>query len=171
MSAAAIAIVSVTTVHTAQRPQPAATTTAAVAISEAECTAAKLTESIAASRIGEPVRAVTLEAPVWVPAANTAPAHCRVDGSFLPVDTSATARPINFRVLLPRRGIGGRCRWAGGGINGVIPQLAGGDGPGSAPLIARGIATYGSDSGHQIAFGRRGGRPRRDRTTGRSMTR
>jgi feruloyl esterase len=42
-------------------------------------------------------------------------------------------------------------------MNGVIPPLAGGP-PGSPSLLARGFATFGSDSGHQAAFGR-GGRP------------
>ena len=48
----------------------------------------------------------------------------------------------------------------GGGFNGVVPNLTGGAGPGSPSLLARGMVTYGSDSGHQAAFGppgRRGG--------------
>jgi len=47
----------------------------------------------------------------------------------------------------------------GGGLNGVIPNLTGG-GPGGPSLVARGFATYGSDSGHQQGGGpRRGGGP------------
>jgi feruloyl esterase len=46
-------------------------------------------------------------------------------------------------------------------MNGVVPNLAGGGGGGSGPpLLARGFATYGSDSGHQAPIGaRRGGAP------------
>ena len=44
---------------------------------------------------------------------------------FAPVDTASTARPINFRVVLPaawnRRG----AQVGGGGINGIIPNLTG----------------------------------------------
>jgi feruloyl esterase len=46
----------------------------------------------------------------------------------------------------------------GGGMNGTIPGLAGGGGQGSPSLLARGIVTYGSDSGHQAGFGLPGGR-------------
>jgi hypothetical protein len=46
----------------------------------------------------------------------------------------------------------------GGGMNGTIPNLTGGAGPGSPSLVARGFVTYGSDSGHQAGFGR-GARP------------
>jgi len=144
-----------TAAHTAPQAQRSAPA-APVMISEADCTATKLTATIAVSQIGEPVSGVTLAAPAWVAAAGNAPAHCRVDGSLLPVDKSPSARPINFRVLLPASWNRRAVQLGGGGINGVIPNLTGGDGPGSMPLIARGIATCGSDSGHQIAFGRRG---------------
>ena len=43
-------------------------------------------------------------------------------------------------------------------MNGVIPNLTGNPaGPMGGTPLARGFATYGSDSGHQAAFGRRGG--------------
>src|SRR3954471_11287545 len=129
-------------------------------VTEADCTAAPLVATIAPKEIGEPVRSVTLQA-AWVPAAGTVPAHCRVDGVFAPVDTAPTARVINFRVILPaswnRRG----AQMGGGGNNGIIPNVAGGEfGAGGPSLLQRGFATYGSDSGHQLpAFGRRGGPP------------
>jgi hypothetical protein len=43
-------------------------------------------------------------------------------------------------------------------MNGIVPNLTGG-GPGAQgpSLLDRGFATYGSDSGHQMAFGARGG--------------
>ena len=127
---------------------------------EANCTAPSLVATIAPKDIGEPVRSVTLQA-AWVAATDTVPAHCRVDGVFAPVDTAPTARVINFRVILPaswnRRG----AQLGGGGINGVIPNLTGGEFGAAGPsLLQRGFATYGSDSGHQLpAFGRRGGPP------------
>ena len=69
-------------------------------VTEADCTAAPLVATIAPKEIGEPVRSVTLQA-AWIAATETVPAHCRVDGVFAPVDTAPTARPINFRVILP----------------------------------------------------------------------
>src|SRR4051812_2847256 len=132
---------------------------APVTITEADCTATKLTGTIAPAQIGEPVSGVTLAAPAWVAAAGAVPAYCRIDGSMLPVDKSPSARPINFRVVLPASWNHRAVQMGGSGINGVIPPLTGGDGPGSVPLVARGLATYGSDSGHQAAFGRRGDPP------------
>jgi hypothetical protein len=131
-----------------------------IVITASDCTAAKIGTSIEPSAIGEPVRAVTLSATAWVDAANGAPAHCRVDGFMAPVDTGSTSRPINFRVVLPGMWNLRAAQLGGGGINGIIPNLTGG-GPGQPSLLSRGFATYGSDSGHQMAFGpgRRGGGP------------
>jgi len=129
-----------------------------VRVTAADCTAAKIGMSIEPSAIGEPVKAVTLAEPSWVEAANNVPAHCRVNGSMAPVDTAPTSRVINFSVVLPASWGRRAVQLGGGGINGVIPNLTGG--PGDTSMVARGLATYGSDSGHQIAFGaRRGGGP------------
>ena len=142
-----------------RKPTPTATGENRI-VTEADCTAPPLVATIAPKDIGEAVRGVSLQA-AWVPATDTVPAHCRVDGVFAPVDTAPTARPINFRVILPaswnRRG----AQMGGGGNNGIIPNLAGGEfGAGGPSLLQRGFATYGSDSGHQLpAFGRRGGPP------------
>jgi feruloyl esterase len=132
-----------------------------VVIAAADCTAAKLGTSIAPSAIGEPVRAVTLAEPTWVEAANNVPAHCRVNGSMAPVTTDSGARAINFGVVLPGAWSRRAAQLGGGGMNGVVPNLTGGGGgPGGPSLVARGFATYGSDSGHQMSFGpRRGGPP------------
>jgi hypothetical protein len=122
-------------------------------ISASDCTLERVGSSIAPSAIGEPIRSVTLSAASWVEAADGVPAHCRVDGSMAPVDTASTARPINFRVVLPASWSRRSAQLGGGGMNGVIPNLTGG-GPGPAPsLLNRGLVTYGSDSGHQFAFG------------------
>jgi pimeloyl-ACP methyl ester carboxylesterase len=119
------------------------------AITEADCTASKMGDSIPASAIGEPVSAVTLNAPRWNPAAGTTPAYCSVDGAIAPVDRSATAKPINFRVVLPASWSGRAAQMGGAGMNGFMPPGLAGGGPDS-PLF-RGFATYGSDSGHQAA--------------------
>ena len=129
---------------------PASSTT----ITEADCTAAKLGDNIPVSAIGEPVSAVTLNAPRWNPAAKNAPAYCSVNGAMAPVDKSPTAKPINFQVAFPPAWNGKAVQLGGGGMNGTIPGLAGG--PGSP--FGLGYVTYGSDSGHQIGgFGGPGG--------------
>jgi feruloyl esterase len=119
-----------------------------------DCTAERLGVTIPVASIGLPVKSVTLSAPAWVEATDAVPAHCRVDGVMAPVDTSSTARPINFRVLLPAAWSRRAAQIGGGGMNGIVPNLAGGA-PGQPPSpFARGLVTYGSDSGHQMAFGR-----------------
>jgi len=121
-------------------------------ISEADCVATKVGESIPATRIGEPVRSVTLAPPRWVTTNAGLPARCEVDGIIAPVDTSASARPINFRVWLPSTWNHRAVQLGGGGMNGVLPDLRGGGFTlgGSTPAQA-GFVTYGSDSGHQLA--------------------
>jgi len=116
------------------------------AITEADCTAAKLGDSIPVSAIGEPVSAVTLNAPRWNPAAKNAPAYCSVNGAMAPVDKSPTAKMINFQVAFPPAWNGRAVQLGGGGMNGTIPGLTGG--PGNP--FGLGYVTYGSDSGHQI---------------------
>jgi pimeloyl-ACP methyl ester carboxylesterase len=136
----------------------AAASTALAQRGPSDCTADRLGTSIAPSSIGLPVRSVAISA-TWVDAAAGAPAHCRVDGVMAPLDTAPTARPINFRVLLPAAWNERAAQLGGGGMNGVIPNLVGG-GPGGAPsLLGQGLVTYGSDSGHQMAFGRGRGAP------------
>jgi feruloyl esterase len=129
--------------HTGAAAQsPASSTT----ITEADCTEAKLGDNIPVSAIGEPVSAVTLNAPRWNPAPKNAPAYCSVNGVMAPVDKSPTAKPINFQVAFPPAWNGRAVQLGGGGMNGTIPGLAGG--PGSP--FGLGYVTYGSDSGHQI---------------------
>jgi hypothetical protein len=108
-----------------------------------DCTAQRLGTSIPVQSIGEPVSAVTLNAPVWTPAAGNTTAYCAVDGAMAPVDKSDSARPILFRVVLPETWSGHAAQQGGGGMNGTIPPLA------AANFLSKGFATYGSDSGHQ----------------------
>ena len=118
-------------------------------ITEADCTAAKLGDSIPITSIGEPVSAVTLSAPRWNTAAKGLPPYCIVNGSMAPVDRAPTAKPINFQVAFPSTWNGRAAQLGGGGMNGTIPGLTGG--PGNP--FALGLVTYGSDSGHQAGFG------------------
>jgi feruloyl esterase len=77
------------------------------------------------------------------------------------MDTHSTARPINFSVVLPAKWSGRAAQLGGGGMNGFVPNLTGSNPGASGPsLLDRGFATYGSDSGHQAAFGGPRGGPR-----------
>ena len=115
-------------------------------ITAEDCTAARLGAEIPVSAIGEPVAGVTLASPRWVAAAGNAPAYCSVDGVMAPMDKSSHGRPINFRVVLPATWTRRAGQIGGGGLNGTIPNLSGGE---AGALLQRGFATYGSDSGHQ----------------------
>lgn len=126
---------------TGQTPAPGPN----VDVTESDCSAAKLGTSIPASAIGEPVAAVTLSAPRWNPA-GTGPATCSIDGAMAPMDKSSYGRSINFRVVMPASWSRRASQMGGGGFNGTIPNLTGGE---AGNLIRSGFATYGSDSGHQ----------------------
>ena len=140
-------------IHASGVGRQAATVDGDRTITESDCTAGKAGAAIPPSLIGEPVSAVTLSAPRWIAVTATVPAHCSIDGSMGPVDRSATAKPILFRVALPSTWNRRAAQMGGGGTNGVIPNLTG------EPL-QRGFATYGSDSGHQNPPpGPRGGAP------------
>jgi feruloyl esterase len=124
-------------------------------ITEADCTAAKLGDSIPVASIGEPVSAVTLSAPRWNAAAKGLAPYCTVSGAMAPVDRAPNAKPINFQVAFPSAWNGRATQLGGGGMNGTIPGLTGGP----ASPFAEGFVTYGSDSGHQaggFGFGGRG---------------
>ena len=161
-----LVFVAVATLQVSSHAQsaPAATTTTrfaepVVRLTQAGCTAAKLGNAIPASAIGEPVGGVALLEPKWVDTTEALPARCEIDGRIAPVDTSPTARPINFRVWLPAEWNRRAVQQGGGGMNGVVPDLRGAPYPIDGRSPAQwGFATYGSDSGHQSSFGPRGGR-------------
>ena len=98
---------------------------AARVISAEDCTSERLGTKIPISAIGEPVAGVSLAAPKWVSAAN-GPTYCSIDGAMAPMDTSSHGRAINFRVLLPASWTMRAAQMGGGGMNGTIPNLAGG---------------------------------------------
>ena len=113
---------------------------------------------IAASEIGLPTSGATISSAQiqTVPTDPTAPGatseYCKVLGAILPVDPNAP--PVNFEVNLPMQWNGKAVQYGGGGTNGTLIT-------GLAPLrdarrdtpvpVARGFATWGTDSGHQNA--------------------
>ncbi len=98
--------------------------------------------SIPASEIGEPVSSVKLYNPRWVEAEGANPAYAIVEGSIMPVDPEGW--PINFRVLLPETWSKRSMQQGGAGINGTITVNENDN-----PMLGKGFAVYGSDSGHQ----------------------
>jgi hypothetical protein len=76
--------------------------------------------------------------------------YCQVDADLRPVDPAAPA--IRMRVALPRDWNHQALMFGGGGYNGTVPDLASNVpfGPADQPVpLARGYATFASDSGHQ----------------------
>ncbi len=76
--------------------------------------------------------------------------YCKVLGTIDPVDP--TAPQIKFQVDLPTAWNKKAMAFGGGGFDGSIPAIGGnvGIGPTDQPVpLARGYATWGSDSGHQ----------------------
>jgi len=102
----------------------------------------KVGTSVPASSIGEPVGSVKLYEPRWVEATDATPAYAVVEGSIFPVDPQGW--PINFRVILPAVWSQRSMQAGGGGMNGTITVREGRN-----PLVNKGYALYGSDSGHQ----------------------
>ena len=122
-----------------------------ITITETDCTAQKLGNSIPVSAIGEPVSGVYIKTPVWKKATNSTPGYCNVDGSMAPVSKEANAKPINFQVVLPSSWSRRAAQIGGSGNNGFIPNLLmGTDRSSRTSLVSQGFATYGSDSGHQM---------------------
>ena len=119
-------------------------------IAEADCSPARVGTDVPSTSIGEPVGAVTLRTPRWIPAADGLPPHCEVDGAMAPANHDAHAAPINFRVWLPATWNQRAAQQGGGGMNGSIPDLTGRAYPiGGKSPAQLGFVTYGSDSGHQ----------------------
>lgn len=82
------------------------------------------------------------------------PAYCRMLGHIAPVDPSAPK--INFQLNLPAQWNRKALQFGGSGFNGVLVSGLGAapQAPPDAPLpISRGYATFGTDGGHQLAFG------------------
>lgn len=112
--------------------------------------------TVAASAIGLPTRGATVTSTEYVAAVSKAPkthgGYCKVLGDIAPVDTRAPA--IKFQLNLPADWNGKSLMIGGGGYNGIPAKTT--DllpaGPADKPNpIGLGYATYGSDSGHQLA--------------------
>nr|WP_290057292.1 tannase/feruloyl esterase family alpha/beta hydrolase [Amycolatopsis sp. MEP2-6] len=76
--------------------------------------------------------------------------YCQADADLFPVDPAAPA--IKLRVALPAGWNGKALMFGGGGYNGTIPDVTANVpfGPADRPVpLARGYATFASDSGHQ----------------------
>ena len=76
--------------------------------------------------------------------------HCEIKGEIPPVDPAAP--PIRFQVNLPTDWNGKALQMGGGGFDGTVVTGVGPlpRAPDTAPVpIARGYATFGSDSGHE----------------------
>src|SRR6266550_4245649 len=116
------------------------------------------TLKIAASDIGLPSNGATISSAQLqtVPADPLMPGvtreYCKVLGAIAPVDSDAP--PVNFEVNLPTQWNGKALQYGGGGSNGtLITGLAAlRDARRDTPVpVARGFATWGTDSGHQNA--------------------
>jgi tannase/feruloyl esterase len=119
-------------------------------LAQTDCSKSVIGSSVPIAAIKEPVSGVTLNEPRWTEPTGAVPPYCAVEGTIAPVDRRNNAKPINFRVLLPASWSGRAVHLGGGGMNGVIPNLAGGP---DGSMLQRGFATYGSDSGHQSGPG------------------
>jgi pimeloyl-ACP methyl ester carboxylesterase len=107
---------------------------------------------ISRAQIGLPSGDASLVSAVLV--ANTAgiPAHCKINGRIAPIDPAA--KPIEFQINLPLQWNSKALQYGGGGFNGTLvtglTPLR--DAAPTDPLpIARGYATYGTDSGHKVS--------------------
>jgi tannase/feruloyl esterase len=138
-------------VFTGARPSSDQLATVAAAVqktlAQTDCSRSVLGSSVPIAAIKEPVSGIALNEPRWTEATGATPPYCAIDGAIAPIDRQNNAKPINFRVVLPASWSGRTVHLGGGGMNGTIPNLAGGGPDGS--MLQRGFATYGSDSGHQ----------------------
>ena len=112
------------------------------------------TATVPRAAIGMPTTGATVTSAVVVPAAGTGVAvvgeYCKVLGDISSVDSSAPK--IKFQLNLPTQWNSKAVMFGGGGYNGIIATGVGNvpAGPVDKPSpLARGYATFGSDSGHQ----------------------
>jgi len=119
--------------------------------------------TIPASAIALPTSGATVTSATVVAASGTGasavPEHCLVAAAIAPVDP--TAPKIMMKVALPATWNSKALMLGGGGFDGTIPAITGNiaNGATDQPLpVARGYATFASDSGHQAnSFGSQDG--------------
>jgi hypothetical protein len=107
--------------------------------------------TIAAGQIGLPTSGARTTAATLVAADQTKDQakHCLVSGEIAPADAAASS--IDFHIALPTNWNGKVVMFGGGGLDGVIPDVAGSPqaAQGVRTPLARGYAVFGSDGGHQ----------------------
>jgi hypothetical protein len=107
--------------------------------------------SVAAASIGLPTAGASVESAIDISdPANGEGSYCRVRGRIAPAASAGAGTPdIRFQLNLPASWNGKALQMGGAGYNGTIVDATGSVSfaPGVPPL-ARGYATYGSDSGH-----------------------
>ena len=109
-------------------------------------------QAVASSEIGLPSGAATVVSARLVAAGGGLPEHCQIQGSI--AARTANAEPIRFQLNLPVQWNGKALMYGGGGFNGVLTTALAPlrDAPAGLPVpLARGYATYGTDSGHDGA--------------------
>lgn len=110
---------------------------------------------VPAPAIGLPTRGAEVTTATVIPAAGSVGSYCRLEAAIHPVDR--TAPDIRMRLAIPDGWNRKVMMFGGGGYNGTIPNIAGpvpfgltpGETAGSTTPLARGYATFASDSGHQ----------------------
>ncbi|WP_394836329.1 tannase/feruloyl esterase family alpha/beta hydrolase [Pendulispora rubella] len=101
------------------------------------------------SSIALPTGGATVSKATVVAASGATPEYCKVEGAIRPVDP--TAPPINFQLNLPSQWNGKAVHYGGAGLGGLlvtgVDNVPAASANAASPL-ARGYATFGSDSGH-----------------------
>ncbi|NEK60058.1 tannase/feruloyl esterase family alpha/beta hydrolase [Geodermatophilus sabuli] len=122
--------------------------TAAAATTPTGCADLVGTE-VPADAIGLPTSGAVVDSATVVPAAAPLPEYCDVRFTIRRVDPDAP--DVSARVNLPTDWNGRGMHFGGGGYNGVVPEATGNAPsapPDTPPPLARGYATFASDSGH-----------------------
>ena len=108
---------------------------------------------VEAAAIALPTKGATVTTATFKVSTSTMPEHCLVSGTINSVDPAA--EPITYNVALPSTWNKRMVQLGGGGWDGFIPDVTTHStsfASGPSPL-ARGYATYGSDSGHAAKAG------------------
>jgi hypothetical protein len=130
--------------------------TAAFASARPSCASLADVE-IRANKIGLPTRGSIVTSAALIAASPktdkgiSMPEYCKIQGEINPADPKAP--PIKFEVHMPSDWSHRSIHFGGGGFNGSIPteSIMNRERPDSLRPIARGYATFGSDSGHSGA--------------------
>ena len=129
------------------------------------CCCGPQSRSMPAGMLALPNGGVTITSAMIIPAAGQSvstngrtfpatPSYCRMQGFIAPLDSAAPK--INFQLNLPAQWNRKVMQFGGSGFNGVLVSGLGPAPlapPDAAPPISRGYATFGTDSGHQTAYG------------------